>query len=226
MAAPVLERTPELPPDWQARLRQRLLAQPDHRPEHCHYGALPAGLSAPLLQQLRAELPAQLRAAAVLVPIVQRPEAPTLLLTVRASGLRRHAGQISFPGGQLEAEDADAAAGAVRETGEELGIPAAFIDPIGFLGDHVVRTGFRVTPVVALLQPGFVLDLQSAEVAGTFELPLSFALAAANYRARRRSVRELELQVWELPYGEHLIWGATAGILAHLRELLDGEATA
>jgi 8-oxo-dGTP pyrophosphatase MutT (NUDIX family) len=226
MAAPVLERMRELPVDWQARLRQRLLAQPDHRLEHCRYGGLPSGLPPRLREQLRADLPAQLQAAAVLVPIVQRPQAPTLLLTVRATGLRRHAGQISFPGGQLEAHDTDAAAGAVRETGEELGIAPGFITPIGFLADHVVRTGYRVTPVVALLQPGFTLELQSAEVAETFELPLSFALAATNYRARRRSLREIELEIWELPYGERLIWGATAGILAHLRELLGEEEAA
>jgi 8-oxo-dGTP pyrophosphatase MutT (NUDIX family) len=224
MAAPVLECTQELPLDWQARLRQRLLAHPEHRLEHCRFGGLNANLPLPLREQLRGDLPTPLQAAAVLVPIVQRAAAPTLLLTVRASGLRRHAGQISFPGGRLEADDADPAAGAVRETGEELGIEPGLITPIGFLSDHVVRTGFRVTPVIALVQPHFVLELQSEEVAEAFELPLAFALAAANYRARRRSLREIELEVWELPYGERLIWGATAGILSHLRELLDDES--
>jgi len=226
MASPVLRYPHELPADWCAQLRRRLLAQPDHRLDHCHYGGMPTELPPRLREQLRADLPALLQPAAVLVPIVQRPHAPTLLLTVRASHLRRHPGQISFPGGQLEAGDADPAAGALRETAEELGIGAQFIEPIGFLSDHVVRTGYRVTPVVALLQPGFALALDGTEVAEAFELPLSFALATANYRARRRSLRERELQVWELPYGERLIWGATAGMLAHLRELLHDESAA
>jgi 8-oxo-dGTP pyrophosphatase MutT (NUDIX family) len=221
MAAPVLECTQELPVDWQARLTQRLLAHPEHRLELCRYGGLAADLPP---GQLHRDLPAQLQPAAVLVPIVQRPAAPTLLLTVRASGLRRHAGQISFPGGRLEADDADAAAGAVRETGEELGIAPELITPIGFLADHIMHTGFRVTPVVALVQPHFALELQSTEVAETFELPLAFALAARNYHVRRRNVREIELEIWELPYAERLIWGATAGILIHLCEQFDGEA--
>ncbi len=101
---------------------------------------------------------------------------------------------------------------------------AELITPIGFLSDHLMRTGFRVTPVVALVQPHFALELQSTEVAETFELPLAFALAARNYHARRRRVREIELEIWELPYGERLIWGATAGILIHLCEQFDGEA--
>jgi 8-oxo-dGTP pyrophosphatase MutT (NUDIX family) len=192
-----------LPPDWRAQLRGRLLSRPDH-------GA--AGAEG------------QLQAAAVLVPIVERPSAPTLLLTVRATHLRHHAGQISFPGGRVEADDRDIVAAALRETEEELGIAASFIEPLGFLPDRAVRTGYRVTPVVALLQPGFALKLDSTEVAEAFELPFAFAMAATNYRARRRTLRDVELEVWELPYGEHVIWGATARILAQLRELLDGAA--
>lgn len=209
----------QLPSDWCARLRRRLLRRPDHS-----------------LSDLRDEVPAPpgaaavppgvLQAAAVLVPIVQREPSPTLLLTVRASHLRHHAGQISFPGGRMESDDTDPVAAALRETDEELGIPASFIEPIGFLPDRAVRTGFRVTPVVALLQPQFRLRLDSTEVAEAFELPLGFAMAAVNYRARRRKLRDIEVQVWELPYGEHVIWGATARILAQLRELLDDSSAA
>lgn len=167
-----------------------------------------------------------LQAAAVLVPIVQRQPSPSLLLTVRASHLRRHAGQISFPGGRIEASDADVVAAALRETAEELGIASSFIEPLGFLPDRAVRTGFRITPVVALLQPQFTLKLDSTEVAEVFELPLAFAMAAVNYRARRRRLRDIEVEVWELPYGEHVIWGATARILAQLRDLLDDDLAA
>ncbi|MFI4913695.1 MAG: CoA pyrophosphatase [Steroidobacterales bacterium] len=202
----------QLPADWRARLRRRLLPSPDHRIESCRYGGLTA------------ELPAILQSAAVLIPIVERPQEPTLLLTQRASHLRHHAGQISFPGGRLEPGDADVAAAALRETEEETGIQAAFIEPIGFLCDHLVRTGFRITPVVALLQPGFTLRPDDTEVAEIFELPLAFVLASANYRAQWRRLRDTDVEVWELAYGARNIWGATAGMLANLREVLSGAA--
>lgn len=208
-----LAQAQELPSDWCARLRRRLLSQPDHS-------------LAESSEDLPAASPIELQAAAVLVPIVQRASAPTLLLTVRASHLRHHAGQISFPGGRIEPGDTDVVAAALRETEEELGIAASFIEPIGFLADRAVRTGYRVTPVVALLTPQFQLTLDSTEVAEAFELPLGFAMATVNYRARRRRLRDIEMEVWELPYGEHVIWGATARILAQLRELLDDSSPA
>ena len=218
MAAPAPNLAHELPADWQARLRRRLLTLPDHRLEHCR----PAGLareSAVVRARLRSGWPTPLKVAAVLVPIIDRAEAPTLLMTVRASHLRRHAGQISFPGGRLEAQDADVAAAAIRETEEEIGIAAAGIEAIGFLPDHVVQTGYRITPVVALLQPGLTLEPDGTEVAEVFELPLAFALSAENYRVGRRTIREVEVETWELSFGQYNIWGATAGILANLREV-------
>ena len=159
----------------------------------------------------------------MLVPIVLHPQAPTLLLTVRASHLRSHAGQISFPGGRVEPTDLDLAAAALRETQEEIGIHAAAIEPVGFLSDQIVRTGYRITPLVALLQPGFTLTPDSTEVAEVFELPLAFALGAGNYRSRPGRARGLEFEILELPFGDRNIWGATAGILANLRELLGGD---
>jgi 8-oxo-dGTP pyrophosphatase MutT (NUDIX family) len=188
-----------LPLDWQSRLRARLLLRPDHE----------IGGSQPL------------QPAAALVPIVLRLEAPTLLLTVRSPHLRRHAGQISFPGGALESGDADAAAAAIRETEEEVGIARRFIEPIGFLPDHVVSSGFRLTPVVGLLQPAFTLTLDPDEVEEVFELPLSFALESANYRLNSRMLRGSQQQVWELSYGARNIWGATAHVLVSLRERLE-----
>jgi 8-oxo-dGTP pyrophosphatase MutT (NUDIX family) len=221
MAAPAPAVADELPADWQARLRRGLMPAPDHRLEHCR----PAGLameSAAVRARLRATWPASLQVAAVLVPIIDRAQAPTLLMTVRASHLRRHAGQISFPGGRLEEQDADIAAAAVRETGEEIGIAANAIDPIGFLSDHVVQTGYRITPVVALVQPGVTPEPDGTEVAEVFELPLGLALAAANYRVGRRIIREVEVDTWELSFGPYNIWGATAGILANLRQAFAG----
>jgi 8-oxo-dGTP pyrophosphatase MutT (NUDIX family) len=212
MIAPALSTPSALPGDWRARLHQRLLPAPDHRLENSRIGTLPA--------PLRAELPQTLAAAAVLVPIVLRADAPALLLTVRASHLRSHAGQISFPGGRVEPGDLDLAAAALRETQEEIGINAASIELVGFLSDQIVRTGYRITPVVALLHPGFTLRPDSTEVAEVFELPLAFALSAGNYRSRPLRARGLEFEIWELPFGERNIWGATAGILANLRELL------
>jgi 8-oxo-dGTP pyrophosphatase MutT (NUDIX family) len=220
VAAQLLEENKELPSDWLERLRRQLRCQPDHELSHCFYGGPLAEMPQRLRAELAASLPEPLQAAAVLVPIVLRPDGPKLLLTVRASHLRHHAGQISFPGGRIEPQDHDPAAAALRETAEELGIAPAFIEPLGYLTDHVVRTGFRITPVVGLLRPGFSLTLDQTEVAEAFELPLEFALATTNYRSRRRTLREVELEVWELPYGEHVIWGATAGMLAQLRLVL------
>jgi 8-oxo-dGTP pyrophosphatase MutT (NUDIX family) len=224
MAAPAPPIAHELPADWQARLRRGLMAVPDHRLEHCRLAGL-AMESSTLRAQLRAAWPPALKVAAVLVPIVDRAQAPTLLMTVRASHLRSHAGQISFPGGRLEARDADIAAAAVRETGEEIGIDAGAIHPIGFLSDHVVQTGYRITPVVALLPSGVTPKPDGTEVAEVFELPLGTALAAANYRVGRRTIREVEVDTWELPFGRYRIWGATAGILANLRQVFS-EVTA
>ncbi len=111
----------------------------------------------------------------------------------------------------------------MRETQEEIGIPAALIEPVGFLSDQIVRSGYRITPLVALLKPGFTLAPDSTEVAEVFELPLEFALTAGNYRSRPGRTRGLAFEIWELPYGEYHIWGATAGILANLREVLGEE---
>jgi 8-oxo-dGTP pyrophosphatase MutT (NUDIX family) len=212
MTAPALSMPPEVPLDWEARLRSRLRAAPDPRLESCRVGTRFASQ--------RDGLPAITAAAAVLVPIVLHAQMPTLLLTLRASHLRSHAGQISFPGGRIEPTDRDAGSAALRETQEEIGISAGLIEPIGFLSDQIIRSGFRITPLVGLLQPGFTLAHDSAEVAEVFELPLAFALTAGNYRSRPGRIRGLEFEIWELPFGERNIWGATAGILANLREVL------
>jgi 8-oxo-dGTP pyrophosphatase MutT (NUDIX family) len=197
------------------------LPAPDLELENVRVGGV-ASRSASVRARLKEDWPQSMRAAAVLVGIVDRADMPALLMTVRAEHLRHHAGQISFPGGRLEPFDADVAAAAIRETHEEIGIDVAFIRPIGFLTDHVVQTGFRITPVVALIRPGFTLKPDSTEVADVFELPLSLALAIESYRAQQRMVRDFEVDVWELPFGEYHIWGATAGILVQLCEVVSG----
>ncbi len=226
MGMPVAMRSdpPALPSDWRARLQRRLLAQPDHAPDRYRYGALHQPLPQAALAPLRAQLPAALDPAAVLVPILDGSAGPSVLLTVRASHLRAHAGQVSFPGGRLEADDRDIAAAAIRETAEEIGIAAASIEPLGFLTDHVVLSGYRITPLVALVRAGYVLAPDIAEVAGIFELPLAVVLDPHSYRGRRRLLGGVELETQELPHGPHRIWGATAGILMHLRELIVASA--
>jgi 8-oxo-dGTP pyrophosphatase MutT (NUDIX family) len=218
-AAPSI--SPQLPADWRARLRNGVLREPDVDLENVRLGGL-ASHSDSVRARVREAWPPNMRAAAVLVGIVDRPDAPTLLMTVRAQHLRQHAGQISFPGGRLESFDADIAAAALRETHEEIGIDVSFIQPIGFLTDHVVQTGFRITPVVAMLRPGFTLKPDSTEVADVFELPLALALAIESYRAQQRMVRDFQVDVWELPFGDRHIWGATAGILVNLCEVVSG----
>ncbi len=205
-----------MPAGWQSRLRSRLAAAPDHSLEQCRVGtqraaALPS-------------VPEAITVAAVLVPIVLHPREPTLLLTQRASHLRAHGGQISFPGGRLEPGDPSLAEAALRETREEIGIERSRIELLGFLSDQIIRSGYRITPVVALLEPGFTVSPNSTEVAEVFELPLAFALSAGNYRSRPGRVRGLAFEIWELPFQDRNIWGATAGILANLRELIGDEA--
>jgi 8-oxo-dGTP pyrophosphatase MutT (NUDIX family) len=201
---------------WAERLRTRLAPAPDHRPGSWRVGLLRVEHD-PLLASLALE---QLTPAAVLVPVVDRPAGPTVLFTVRAAHLRKHAGQISFPGGRLETADVDALGAALREAEEEVGIGADWVEPLGYLPDHVVLTGFRITPIVGRVRPLAAPRLDRAEVAGVFEVPLDYVLEPANYRSARRRVREHEIDVTELSYGEHRIWGATAAILTSLYELM------
>jgi 8-oxo-dGTP pyrophosphatase MutT (NUDIX family) len=208
----------EVPANWQALLRERLAAEPDHAPQNWRLG----GAGPVLTAALRESFPREIQPAAVLLPLFLRDGEPHLLLTVRASHLRHHAGQISFPGGQFADGETDARSVALRETHEEIGIAPGFIETLGFLPDHVVLTGFRITPMVGLLRPGFVLSVDRSEVAEIFELPLRALFDAANYQETRRTLRGIEVTLRDLNFGGHNIWGATAGILAELRELLAG----
>lgn len=165
--------------------------------------------------------PGRIVPAAVLVPIVAHPDAPGVLLTLRSARLSSHAGQVSFPGGRMEAgETAEAAA--VREAAEEVGLDPRLPELIGRLPEHLTGTGFHVTPVVALLPSSLVLTPDPAEVAETFELPLATVLdpAAPELRSGEHRGRRREFWVW--PHETHYIWGATAAILVNLARVLRG----
>jgi 8-oxo-dGTP pyrophosphatase MutT (NUDIX family) len=194
-----------LPVDWPQRLRAVLAAEP--APAHSAQvtGLMPEGSVTP---------------AAVLLPIVQRAAGPMLLLTQRAGHLRQHAGQISFPGGRIEAADAGAMAAALRETHEEIGIEPRFVEPLGYLPGQLVLTGFSITPLVGLVQPGFVLRIDATEVADVFELPLAVVALERSFRVVPRQVRGVQLQLHELPWEGRVIWGATAAMLRNLGTVL------
>jgi 8-oxo-dGTP pyrophosphatase MutT (NUDIX family) len=161
-----------------------------------------------------------LRDAAVLVPLVDRPQGVTILLTQRTDHLARHAGQIAFPGGRVEEADADAEATALRETEEEIGLPRDRIEPCGRLDRYVTRTGFTVIPVVAIVHPPFTLSLDPHEVADSFEVPLSFILDPANRKMQGSEYQGILRHFHVFPYGTRNIWGATAGMLVNLAEVL------
>jgi 8-oxo-dGTP pyrophosphatase MutT (NUDIX family) len=163
-----------------------------------------------------------LRQAAVLVPLVDRTEGMSVLLTQRTEHLSAHAGQIAFPGGRLEPEDRDAVAAALRETEEEVGLPREHVTLIGRLDTYVTGTGFEITPVVGIVSTPFSLTIDPFEVADVFEVPLAFVLDPVNHRRTERMFDERRRVFFVLPYQGRNIWGATAGMLVNLAEVLAG----
>jgi 8-oxo-dGTP pyrophosphatase MutT (NUDIX family) len=162
--------------------------------------------------------------AAVLVPLVNRPEGLQVLLTERAADLPDHAGQISFPGGRVEPLDADDAAAALREAHEEIGLPPDRVEVLGELATYETVSGFRVTPVVGWIETPFDLKPDPVEVASVFEVPLDFLLDPANHLRHFRMLGELRRDYWAMPYGERYIWGATAAMLLILERTLKADA--
>jgi 8-oxo-dGTP pyrophosphatase MutT (NUDIX family) len=160
------------------------------------------------------------RDAAVLVPLVDRPEGVQVLLTRRTEQLKHHAGQISFPGGAVDADDADLWAAARREAMEEIGLRAEFIEPLAQLPVYSTVTAYRVTPCIALVRPGFALTLQDAEVAEAFEVPLAFLMNPAHHRRHRVRLPGVDREFLSMPWMQHgreyFIWGATASMLRNL----------
>jgi 8-oxo-dGTP pyrophosphatase MutT (NUDIX family) len=161
--------------------------------------------------------------AAVLVPIIEREDGYSVLLTQRTAHLNKHAGQISFPGGRAEAHDADAVATALRETQEEIGLGAEFIEVVGLLDNYQTGTGFIVTPVVSFVRPGFSLALNDFEVAEAFEVPLDFIFEPRNHRIESRPWQDTERRYYALRYQQRFIWGATAGMLVNLYRRAHGK---
>ena len=159
-------------------------------------------------------------AAAVLVPLVDRPAGLTVLLTQRTEHLHSHAGQISFPGGRVEADDPSHEAAALRETEEEIGLTADKVEIIGRLDHYIVRSGYRVTPVVGFVNPPFEIHADPFEVADVFEVPLSFILDRKNHETGTNIHDGVERNFYVLPYQDRYIWGATAGMLVNLADVL------
>jgi len=157
------------------------------------------------------------RPAAVLIPVVDHPK-PTVLLTQRAAHLNEHAGQISFPGGKIDATDASPLHAALREAEEEIGLPREFVDPIGYLDVYGTGFGFRILPTVARVRPGFKLRINHSEVDDAFEVPLAFLMDPANHQVHSKDFRGMERSYYAMPFAERYIWGATAGILRVLYE--------
>lgn len=163
---------------------------------------------------------AVLRPAAVLIPIVARPEGATILLTRRAPALSRHAGQIAFPGGRVEASDATPLAAALRETEEEIGLTRETITPLGYLDPYFTGSGYRVLPVVSIVTPPFALLINPDEVEEAFEVPAQFLMDPANHLWHVRDRDGQARGHYAMPFGERYIWGATAGILRNLYDRL------
>src|SRR4051794_587107 len=199
-------------------IRARLAADPSTAP--------PEAIAAPAASDAAADLVREpLIAAAVLVPIVHGPE-PGVLLTKRTSHLTAHAGQVAFPGGRIDPGDKSPEAAALREANEEIGLPPDRAELLGRLPDYVTGTGYRISPVLALLPERLEFTPNPDEVEAIFTLPLSVLLdphapecREAEYRGRRR-------RFWVWPHEEHYIWGATAAILVHLAHRLRDEARA
>jgi 8-oxo-dGTP pyrophosphatase MutT (NUDIX family) len=158
--------------------------------------------------------------AAVLVPVVNRPQGLTMLLTQRSADLPDHPGQISFPGGRVEPEDASLAHAALREATEEVGLPADRVDVLGQLATYETVTGYHVTHIVGWVEPPFSLLPDPVEVADVFEVPLAFLLDPANQQRQFRMLGTQRRDFWAIPYGERYIWGATAAMLMILDRTL------
>ena len=198
---------------------ERLRASvPNMDPQRAHV----PGMTQEQFEASRRLWPQSPTAAAVLVPIVEREDALYLLFTQRAQHLRRHAGQISFPGGRVESGDLSHVEAALRETEEEIGLHRSFVTVAGFLDAHLALSGYSIVPIVGFVKPGFDLNLNPGEVAEVFEVPLEHMFNPANHKTREMFAQGVNYPVYDIRYGERSIWGATAGIVMTLYRLIFG----
>lgn len=189
------------------------LSDPDALPERGDHDA------DPVVRALAAVRP--IKPAAVLIPVIDRDE-PTVLLTQRTAHLPQHAGQISFPGGKIDATDASPLAAALREADEEIGLSGKAVEPIGYLDVYMTTLGYRIVPVVARVRPPFELTLNPGEVESTFEVPLSFMMEVSNHQTHSREWQGMTRTYYAIPFGERYIWGVTAGIFRNLQQKVYG----
>ena len=163
---------------------------------------------------------AERKPAAVLVPLVARPDGLSMLLTQRQPHLRSHAGQVAFPGGRVDDTDPNPIAAALRETEEETGIAPAFVEPLGFLDTYLTSSSYNVVPVVGIVRPGFTVVPHEAEVAAVFEVPLAFLMNPAHHERHSRDYNGRQRFYYAMPYDGRYIWGATAGMIRNLYSLI------
>ena len=216
MTAPP-DHSPYSPAGFAHRVRERLAAAPSELTP-----PLGAGAGDHVLNPGFVMGPGPYRDAAVLIPIVAREPDATMLLTLRTPHLSAHAGQIAFPGGKIDPGDESATAAALREAEEEIGLERSHVAPIGALSPYFTGTGYRIVPIVAMVDPAHRLTINANEVADAFEVPLPFLMSPDNHRQGSREFRGAVRYFYEMPFGERYIWGVTAGIIRCLYERVFG----
>ncbi|SSC71329.1 unnamed protein product [Ciceribacter sp. T2.26MG-112.2] len=162
----------------------------------------------------------KLKDAAVLVPVVDDPDGAKVILTQRTATLRKHSGQIAFPGGGIDEGDLSPEVAALREAREEIGLDPNFVETVGRLPQYLSGTGFRIVPVLSVVKRGFVIEPNPDEVDAVFEVPLSFLMNPDNHQRDSRTWQGIVRHFYVMPYGERQIWGITAGIIRTLYERL------
>ncbi|KQS99144.1 MULTISPECIES: CoA pyrophosphatase [unclassified Rhizobium] len=162
----------------------------------------------------------KLKDAAVLVPVIDDGDEARVIFTQRTKTLRKHSGQVAFPGGAVDPEDDTPERAALRETEEEIGLDRRFVQTVGRLPHYMAMSGFRITPILGIVQPGYDLELNPTEVAAVFDVPLSFLMNPDNHGRGQATWKGAERHFYSMPYGDQHIWGITAGIVRMLYERL------